>query len=118
MKASLIAQPSSAFFSCGADNGAMVLSPRTLLMMAPGVARFVAPSPARLARWRSQLKDIFHVEEVPWGTFWTVGGVMCLLGAVEISYVQPIRDQHHRSHRLQEFVTRSRLEGFDAASKS
>ena len=96
----------------------MVLTPRTLLMVGPAIARFVAPSPARLARWRSQLKDVFHVDEVPWATFWTVGGVLCLLGAVEITYVQPIREREERSHRLQEFVTRSRLEGFDAAVKA
>lgn len=96
----------------------MVLSPRSLLMMGPAIARFLGPSPTRLARWRSQLKDVFHVDEVPWATFWTVGGVLCLLGAVEITYVQPIRDRQERSHRLQEFVTRSRLEGFDAAIKA
>jgi hypothetical protein len=93
----------------------MVLSPRPLLMLGPALARFLGPSPARLARWRSQLKDIFHVDEVP---FWSVGGVLCLLGAVEITYVKPIREKEERSHRLQEFVTRSRLEGFDAAVKA
>lgn len=81
------------------------------MQLAPALARF-APSPAQKALWRSQIRDIFHVPEFPWSSFYHAGAVLCLLGAVEIAYVQPIREKQERSVRLQEFVTRTRLEGF------
>ena len=55
-----------------------------------------------------QIKDIFHVEEFPYGTFRGLGVALIVMGAVEITIVQPIRNEELRKQRLQEFITRSR----------
>lgn len=86
-----------------------------MFLIGPVIARF-SPSPAQLTRWRSQLRDIFHVEEMPWATFYNAGAMLCLLGAAEIAYIQPLRQQQERKTRLQEFFTRSSMEGFEAAT--
>lgn len=93
----------------------MVASVRTLLALAPALLHGLSPSPSRLARWRVQIKDIFHVDEVPWATLRHTACALFAMGAVEIAYVQPIRDKEERAQRLQRMFTRSRLEGFEAA---
>lgn len=87
---------------------------RTLFSLAPAIAHF-APSRATLSRLRSQMHDVFHVPEMPWQSLFNASAALCFLGVVEVFYVKPIRDQQERSARLQEFITRSRLEGFDKA---
>lgn len=82
-------------------------SPRALFILGPALAR-VVPLPAQVALWRRQIKDIFHVEEFPYGTFRGLGVALIVMGAVEITIVQPIRNEELRKQRLQEFITRSR----------
>ena len=89
--------------------------PRTLFSVGPAIAH-LAPSPATLARLRSQMHDAFHVPDMPWHALFNASAALCLLGVIEIVYVKPIRDQQERSARLQEFITRSRFEGFDYAT--
>lgn len=78
-------------------------------MLGPALAR-VVPLPAQVALWRRQIKDIFHIEEFPYATFRGLGVALCVMGAVEVVFVQPIRDEEVRKQRLQEFITRSRYE--------
>ena len=57
------------------------------------------------------------MDEIPWSNLFSVGGVLCLLGAIEVGIVKPIRDRQERSVKLQNFITRSRLEGFEEATR-
>ena len=61
-------------------------------MLGPALAR-VVPLPAQVALWRRQIEDIFHIEEFPYATFRGLGVALCVMGAVEVVFVQPIRDE-------------------------
>ena len=84
-------------------------SPRALFMLGPALAR-VMPMPAQIAVWRRQIKDVFHIEEFPYATFRGLGVALCVMGAVEVAFVQPIRDDKKQKKQLQEFITRSHYE--------
>ena len=89
----------------------------TLFMLGPAFAR-VMPAPAQIVRWRAQIKDIFHVEEFPYGTFRNVAACFIVMGAVEVAFVQPMRENEVRKQRLQEFITRSHYEKLFAKEQS
>ena len=81
----------------------------TFFMLGPALAR-VMPAPAQITRWRAQIKDIFHVEELPYGTFRNVAACFVVMGFVEVAFVKPVREDKVQKQRLQEHITRSHLE--------
>lgn len=81
----------------------------TFFMLGPALAR-VMPAPAQVTRWRAQIKDIFHVEELPYGTFRNVAACFVVMGFVEAAFVKPVREDKVQKKQLQEFITRSHYE--------